>query len=204
MKKKFATREEWLHAIMDRLVPMFKEVGAPIPKNVRLSCGFPSVNALGRGKYRAGECWSPDASADKVFEVLISPRLRELDAADTLVHELVHAAVGTECGHKGAFAKTAKAIGLVGKMTQAHAGEKLRAVLKRIIKEVGKYPHAPLVPAKTDEKKQRTRLLKAACEACGYTVRVTRKWLEQDGPPICPVTGHGSMLADDPEDTADE
>lgn len=46
--------------------------------------------------------------------------------------------------------------------------------------------------------KQTTRLLKAACahqdegeDACGYTVRVTRKWVDQLGAPHCPV--HGAM-----------
>jgi len=36
-------------------------------------------------------------------------------------------------------------------------------------------------------KKQTTRLLKVICaEGSGYTARVTRKWLTQYGPPICP------------------
>lgn len=46
--------------------------------------------------------------------------------------------------------------------------------------------------------KQSTRLIKATCcadagegERCGYTVRVTRKWVDQLGAPHCPV--HGAM-----------
>lgn len=35
--------------------------------------------------------------------------------------------------------------------------------------------------------KQGTRLLKCQCATCGYTVRVTRKWLGLAGPPICPT-----------------
>lgn len=31
-----------------------------------------------------------------------------------------------------------------------------------------------------------TRLLKAECLDCGYTVRVTNKWLAGKGAPICP------------------
>lgn len=31
-----------------------------------------------------------------------------------------------------------------------------------------------------------TRLLKAQCGSCAYTVRVTRKWLSELGPPLCP------------------
>jgi hypothetical protein len=38
-----------------------------------------------------------------------------------------------------------------------------------------------------DRKKRTTRLLKCECEACGYTARVTRKWVDEAGAPICPV-----------------
>lgn len=41
--------------------------------------------------------------------------------------------------------------------------------------------------------KQTTRLHKAACGECGYTVRVTSKWLDV-GPPHCPQ--HGAMVAE--------
>ena len=43
-------------------------------------------------------------------------------------------------------------------------------------------------------KKQTTRLKKAICGECGYTVRVTSKWLEV-GPPHCPL--HGAMECED-------
>lgn len=43
------------------------------------------------------------------------------------------------------------------------------------------------------KKKQTTRLKKAECSQCGYTVRLTQKWLEV-GPPGCPL--HGAMDAD--------
>lgn len=49
---------------------------------------------------------------------------------------------------------------------------------------------APPEPDSSRPRKQGTRMLKAACEDCGYTVRVTAKWLEI-GPPHCPQ--HGAM-----------
>jgi hypothetical protein len=30
-------------------------------------------------------------------------------------------------------------------------------------------------------------MLKCECSTCGYTVRITRKWLDAAGPPICPT-----------------
>lgn len=47
--------------------------------------------------------------------------------------------------------------------------------------------------------KQSTRLKKCECSQCGYTVRVTQKWLEI-GPPHCPH--HGPM--DTPDEMPDE
>jgi len=48
-------------------------------------------------------------------------------------------------------------------------------------------------PTSSRPKTQTTRLRKACCAECGYTVRVTAKWLEV-GPPHCPL--HGAMALD--------
>lgn len=42
----------------------------------------------------------------------------------------------------------------------------------------------------------RSRLLKAICGDCAYTVRLTRKWLNEAGPPLCPI-GHGALEVPD-------
>ncbi len=205
-RTKYATREEWLHAVKDRLAPKFLEVSAPLPSNIRVTCGFPSHGATGRQSFVAGECWPDTASTDKVFEIFISPRLDAFRAGGVLVHELCHAADRCKHAHKAPFAKIAKAMGLVGKITGTKAGPELTKDLERILREVGPYPHAALNVFTEDDKKQTTRLIKASCETCGYTVRVTRKWLEQDGAPICPADDgeHGTMLAEDPEDGGEE
>jgi len=43
----------------------------------------------------------------------------------------------------------------------------------------------------------RTRMLKAVCGDCAYAVRLSRKWLEEAGPPLCPCNGHGPMEVPD-------
>lgn len=48
-------------------------------------------------------------------------------------------------------------------------------------------------PISSRPKPQTGRMLKACCGECGYTVRVTAKWLEV-GPPHCPK--HGAMNAE--------
>lgn len=203
-KPKYATREQWLHAVKDQLAPVFKQHGATIPARVRLTCGFPTRGALSRGTFVAGQCFDIGERKDSAWEISVTPRLDDpVNVGAVLVHELCHACVGgTKEGHGPVFSKLAKAMGLVGKMTNTTAGSELKRTLAAIVDRVGPYPHASLLPS-DKEKKQSTRLIKAACETCGYTVRVTRKWLDQSGTPLCPE-GHGAMLADDPEDGGDE
>lgn len=38
------------------------------------------------------------------------------------------------------------------------------------------------------------------CRHCGYVARVTMKWLNE-GMPVCPIVGHGSMLMAAPDGT---
>ena len=104
---------------------------------------------------------------------------------DLLLHELIHATVGTHEGHKGAFKRLAVACGLSGKMTATIAGEALTPRLADIVASLGEYPHSALNPA-SGAKKAGTRLIKCECLECGYIVRTTSKWLDDMGAPICP------------------
>lgn len=193
------TRESWLTAGIDALRPIFTAAGYTIPDNVRVTCGFPSKSALAAKNRRIGECWGEDASAGKMFEIFISPMLAEPSRVlDVLAHELVHATVGLAAKHGRAFKQCAVSIGLEGKMTATHAGEKLAAALATIVGNLGAYPHQELKHMTTGQKKQGTRLLKAECVCCGYTVRLARKWLEMAGAPLCPLTGcdnHGQPMS---------
>jgi hypothetical protein len=185
---KYNTREEWLVAAVAKLADLFAEAGAELP-TVRVSVGWPG----GHGKKNAviGQCWAPAASADNVAQLFISPVLGDASRVlDVLAHELVHATVGTEAGHRGPFAKLAKAIGLEGKMTATIASDGLKARLDDIAAELGEYPHAAITPALAGVKKQGTRMLKVECaEGSGYIVRMTRKWLDEFGAPSCPCHG---------------
>jgi hypothetical protein len=177
------TREEWLNAATDLLRPDFDAVGAEVPVKVRATCGWPSQGGRPGAKQRIGECWPPKCSEEGYTEMFINPMLSEaLEALDVLVHELVHAAVGCEEGHKGQFRVVAKAMGLEGKMTETVAGETLMVRLREIEKELGEYPHAKLTPK--NKKPQSTRMLKVICKDCGWMARTSRKWIDL-GLPTC-------------------
>jgi hypothetical protein len=182
----YATREAWLMALAQQLQPYFETHGGPLPAKLRIACGWPASSALGRQRRSIGECWPAAASSDGTVEIFISPSLAcPLTVGATLTHELVHAAVGTAWGHKGAFKRLALAVGLAGPMRSTHAGPGLQARLIALVARLGPYPHATLHAAQLGQRKQRTRLLKVVCPTCGYTVRVTQWWLGQ-GFPVCP------------------
>ncbi|WGH21403.1 SprT-like protease [Arthrobacter phage Emotion] len=192
---KFATREEWLVAAVEALAPIFAEAGETLPA-VRVSVGWPGGS--GRKNSVIGQCWASSASADKVAQLFVSPVLDDaVRVLDVLAHELVHAVDDCQSGHKGRFAKIAKAIGLTGKMTATVAGDELKAKLDAIMADLGAYPHAALANGLGAEspKKQGTRMLKVECgEGSGYVVRMTRKWLDEFGAPTCPC--HGEQMVE--------
>ena len=175
------TREGWLNLAVERLHPMFTEAGATIPEKVRVSCGWPSVRALAHSKRRIGECWSPSVSADQTIEMFISPSLGKADQVlPVLVHELVHAAVGNEAGHRAPFSRLAAKLGLVKPWTATTASPELAKKLSTLMPEA--YPHAAI--DRTKQPKQGTRMVKVICPGCGYTIRTTNKWIEV-GLPTC-------------------
>ena len=183
----FATREEWLLAATAELSTIFEAVGETLPA-IRVSVGWPG----GRGKKGnvIGQCWAASAATDNVAQIFVSPTLDDAERVlDVLAHELVHAVDDCKSGHKGRFAKVAKAIGLTGKMTETVAGDDLKVELCGILNRIGAYPHAALMGGEGADgpKKQGTRMLKVECaEDSGYVVRMTRKWLDEYGAPKCP------------------
>lgn len=181
-------REQWLNTAADAMRPYFAAHGYTIPQNVRVTCGWPSRSATSRRRRRIGECWSDAASAGRVFEIFISPTLSDpLEVAHVLAHELVHATVGLEAGHRGPFARLARAIGLEGPLTATVAGE----AFIRWFTAAGlpAYPHDAMTASNRD-KKQTTRLIKCFCPECDadgspYIFRASRATLAR-GLPICP------------------
>jgi hypothetical protein len=180
-------RETWLNKITDQfLKDHFNDAGYTIPQNVRMSCSLTS----GRGaKNKAiGLCFSDRASEDQTHEIFISPSIADsVRVVDILIHELIHATIGLKEGHGKNFRKCAIALGLTGKMTATISTDQLKEKIKSWVAVMGQYPHAVL--NSTDNsggKKQSTRLIKCQCE-CGYNIRITRKWLNDTGAPICPA-----------------
>lgn len=184
----YATREDWLTAAVEELRPVFDSISKPIPAKVRVACGFP----LNAKRSRAiGECHPVANSGDNAVEIFISPELdKPLEVFEVLVHELCHATAGA-MNHGVVFQKVAALMHLEptnpAKKTNAWGSTRGTAGFKQafglIIDSLAVYPHAKL--DFSTRKKQSTRLLKAYCPSCGYTIRLTAKWAAQ-GLPTCP------------------
>lgn len=221
-------RETWLNELAARMAPRFEELGHPLPK-YRVAVGWTSA---GKTSKVGGECWHMRNSADGVFEILVAPIVDDsMHVAAILAHELNHAAVGFEHGHKGEFAVMMGKLGMKRPYTSSIAGPAFEAWAQPFLDELGKIPHARIMlkveraandngeagegidgdegegGSSNAKKKQTTRMLKASCtadvdgEPCGYTVRLTKKWAQKLGA-VCPV--HGSMEVEGADDGAEE
>jgi hypothetical protein len=174
------SRENWLLEAIDIMRPWFEEHGAKVPEKVRVSVGFGKRQRKGT----IGVCYASHAAEDGIHQVYVSPVLVDpVQILGVVMHELVHAWDDCKSGHKGEFRRVATALGLTGKMTSTVPGDELKLRLQDVSGKLGDYPHSKLnvdsIP------KQSTRMLKALCKGCGYTIRLTRKWAEM-GLPICP------------------
>jgi hypothetical protein len=190
-------REQWLTQVANEsLWPMIERAGGSNPGAWRVSVGFPKGSRGGKGGHAIGQCWPTQASADAHSEVFISPELEAGRAVDVLLHELIHVAC-PGAKHGGAFKRIALACGLTGKMTATVAGPELAARIADILATMPAYPHGVLrAPTAGGRAGPGSRLLKVSCDACDYTMRITRTWLEI-AVPGCPdreCSGHGEPM----------
>lgn len=183
-------REQWLSTAAEHLSEWLGQIGEEVPP-MRISVGFPGGRS--NRKTTVGQCWPTSLTDDGVAQIFISPIRGEKDTPKilgTLLHEMIHAVDDCENGHKGNFVRIAKAVGFVSKWTSSdNQSEELHDRLVELAETLGPIPHATLLQggrAADEPKKQTTRMIKVICPDDGYTVRMTRKWLDQLGTPTCP------------------
>ena len=185
-EKPSKNREDWLLNGMKSLRLIMDNADAPEFLTPHVSIGWPKGSRGGKSSKAIGQCWDQVVSGDKErAHIFISPELTDpVEVLAVLLHEMIHASVGTQCGHRGPFRKVAINCGLEGKMTATVAGEQLTEKLKEVVELLGDYPHPGLndVP---DRKKPGSRMLKVDCMYCGCIARMTRKWIEEIGAPYC-------------------
>jgi hypothetical protein len=195
---KFETREQWLQAALPLLQrDVFGKHGLTIPTDAKVACSWPGG---GSARKRIGECWARKASSANINEMFISPKIEDVAGAfgalAVLVHECIHAIDDCANGHKKAFKRMAKDVGLEGKATSTSASEGLQGVLKAIAAELGTYPHRALNLSM--RKVQKTYLVKCGCPVCTATWRITQQWIDraEGGTLFCPICGSDEAVAE--------
>lgn len=186
-RKSVMTREEWLRRAARALAPLINE---HLPGDTKLdlsgmmvSAGFPKY-----GSSRAiGQCWHKTNTSDGTTHIFVCPTLTEdLRVMDVLLHELIHFAVGTECGHRGEFRRVAQGVGLAGKMTATvvEPDSDLHNRLKAIGEKLGAYPHSPITKVRRTHKPAGGGWIKYRSEGTpDYILRISPRALELYGPP---------------------
>lgn len=183
------TREQWLNSFVAAARPVFANAGYPLPERIRVSVGFTSGGRRGKS---IGECWSDSASEDGYFEIFLRPSMQsDARICDVLTHELCHAAVGIAAGHGKVFKACMNAVGLGGKATSTMALQAWYEWALPVLDAIGPMPYGVLTEGENSGKpKQKTNLLKVECDTCGFTARVTAKWitsaLDNGGTMQCP------------------
>lgn len=203
-KKIHTTREAWLHEACELLSPLLLAQGHKVPEKLQVSVGYPKSKA----KTAIGVCHSPEWTTDGTTHIFISPVLGDSEERilDVLLHELIHAAVGCECGHRNPFKKVAKALGLEGKPTATYVteGTDLHKELVTIADKLGTFAHsvmnAPLGIAKRKPGGGWIKLTSKSEPA--YILRISAKAYREFGAPSDPWGE--PMRSEDDDEGGDE
>jgi hypothetical protein len=170
-------REVWLERAASFLLDYMVQQGLPRVV-VRVSCGWPSRGGLGARTAVVGQCFPPTMCKDGIPQIFVSPRIDDsLQVLGTLLHELVHAAIGCQFGHRREFSQAARCVGLAGPPTATTVGPSLRPVLERFVAVHGSYPHAAIQPHVKQKAGSRLRLYQCQC-ASPIKVRVASDGFE--------------------------
>lgn len=186
------TREDWLQAAVADLRPMFDLLGRPLATNIRVSCGYP-LN-FKRNK-RLGDCHASTESADKSMEIFIAPTVDKPRHVFTVLLSQLCRTTSGALSYGTSYNVIATAMGLQGADSGWREFDLLPdyvSTYSAMIDGLGAYPHAEM--SITEIKTQNTRMLKAFCPVCDYTVRLSTKWALL-GLPTCPLDSTTFTLA---------
>lgn len=188
-------RENWLNrasAMMIKQIMIPADV-PPMPEKWAVSVGWPKGS-----KKAIGQCWTPRVSAGEVTEMFISPALGDpVTVLATLLHELIHAAVGVEHKHGKLFSKPARRVGLEGKITATVPGEALTAKLVAMIEKLGSYPHSEMSPGLAATRAKSEPWPTFHCTSDDkYRIQIRPEALIEYGPPISPINGEEMIRAE--------
>lgn len=166
----------------------FDDLGFPLPP-IEARTGFSSS---GRRTRNIAESWSQDGG--KSFVIFVRPDHNdEFEVAAAIAHQMCRISVWDKDDHGFLFRHLAVSIGLRGRKSESPPGNLFRELVGPVLEQTGAMPSQAIEHADVAQKtRQTTRMVKVTCADCGYIARVSRKWLNEVGPPLCPQ--HGKMV----------
>jgi len=177
--------QEWINLIVNWTIATLASHGVSNPTlQLVVSPGFCSGGS--RRTKTLGQCYNPQSASDKkTNHIFLNPRMdNSITIIGVIIHEVIHAVIGIDKKHGREFKEAMSICNLTGKPTATMLDEHGVEWANKVIEKYGAYPR----PSFTGEgiKKQKTNLIKACCPKCGYTIRVTQKWINYSHP-ICPT-----------------
>ena len=181
------TREQWLQSAALAMEDWFADLGFTVP-SYEVRIGFPSG---GKRTSNTAESWAADEHGEHL--IFVRPdNDNPLEIVNAIALQFCRITASGRDPKGTLFKHLAISIGLSGRQTEGSPGLMFKELAAPILKKIGPIPDLNLKqPTKSGKKPQSGRLIKVSCPECGYIARVSRKWLEELGPPICPA--HGVM-----------
>lgn len=183
------SREEWLRQASVKMAGWLAEIDLQLdPSIAPVSVGFPKI-AHGKGK-AIGVCHVRGAcpADERLRPIFICPTLGDavMDVLPTLLHELAHAALPPETGHRKPFADAMIKLGLAGKPTETflEAGSPLHARMVALAADLGPYPHVAMADSKRTRTKTWVRMISLTDPE--YRIDINMDILADHGAPMDP------------------
>lgn len=178
-------REEWLtKAIIKIEMAVFWPLQMKMPTKWKATCGW----SKGASAKAIGVCVDPVCAKDGTTHIFVIPTQdNAMNILGTLTHEMIHAIIGVDAGHKAPFREVVKKLEMSKPMTSSHPVPEtaLWKALEEILAGLGPYPHAAMVPRKKPSKPQPWARWKSAKEP-KFTVLANTKKVAQYGLPRDP------------------
>lgn len=175
---KYETREQYLVAAARAMNAelLAKKCEHQMPEVWFVSVMEPAGKVIGRA-------WPASHDAHHMF---VSAALSDpVQLLATLLHEMLHLAVGVKEKHNKVFGKAARAVGLKGKLTATTASDELVPYLKALDEQLGGYPHRPLMRL-SNRGGHDNRIACRSINETGYKLLIARKWVDTHGYPKDP------------------
>lgn len=178
------TREAWLQRAAGQMQDWLRQATGKLQPSVHVSMGFPAASQCRLDKVLGG-CFSAEFSIDGNPHIFISPIMAGDPAASqgvlaTLLHELIHAMLGSGKGHGKEFQRVAATVGLQPPWKATTAGEQLLLRLRALADSLGAWEHSAIkLPEKKKRKSKASELLLG--DSLGKEARIIIPSEDKDG-----------------------